>query len=344
MIAGADGTDGLLRALAVQYNAASRSGRDDDLWAVQQAAAEARRAGVAHGDLALLLVQVHLDSHAVSAAAAVLAEAPAAAATPTGQMLGAGVALQRGDPGGAGVVLARLVADDPTSWRALALLAAVYEELADAAAADLLYAEGMQQLDARQLAGLAWLECQRARLRLESGRLDGADQHLRRAEQAAGGWSVAAVRGRWQEAAGHWEQAAQTRTQVAETTGRPDHAQAAAGCWARLGRPAELRRWDRQAAAGFETARQRWPYRYAHHEVTWHLAAGRDQQAVEVAECDFRERPAAKQAVRLAVALEAVGESQRAQDLLDEQERRRRPARAALADQVLLLNQAVCAV
>ena len=116
-------------------------------------------------------------------------------------MLRAGLLLQRGDPEGAGGLLLDLLHRERT-WRSLAMLAAVYEDVGDDAAADLLYAEAGEELDASQLATLAWVECQRARLRLATDRVEAADRHLRRAESAAPGWAVAAVRGRWLEATG----------------------------------------------------------------------------------------------------------------------------------------------
>ncbi|HEY5845983.1 MAG TPA: hypothetical protein VIT42_04240, partial [Microlunatus sp.] len=224
MVTAVEDTGALLRRLAVGFANAARTGSDDDLWTVQRDAQEAWQIGVRHADLALLLVQLHLDCHAVDAADAVLSAAPRAAETPTGRMLRAGMLLQRGDPEKAGGLLLDLLHHE-RNWRSLALLAAVYEDVADQAAADLLYTEAGEELDARRLATFAWVECQRARLRLETGRIEAADRHLRRAESAAPGWAVAAVRGRWHEARGDSVTAAGVWAQVAEATDRPDHAQ-----------------------------------------------------------------------------------------------------------------------
>jgi hypothetical protein len=331
-------TGELLRRLALGFNAATGSGRDDDLWTVQTAAESAWAGGVHHGDLALLLVQLYLDCHAVTAAGRVLAAAPRAAVTPTGQMLRAGMLLQCGDTLTAGSVLLDLVAAEPT-WRSLALLAAVYEDLADPAAADLLYAEAAEELDAKQLSSLAWLEGRRARLRLGSGALDRADQHLRRAEWAAPGWSVAAVRAAWLTAAGEPGDAAAVWREVAGVTGRPDHAQEAGMAVSRQGGAAEASGWWARARHGYGHAGRRWPYRYAHHLVEWHLEVGHDPAAaVEVALADYQQRPAARQAGRLAAAWKAAGEGQRAQRLLVHHDQQQARDRAGLAAAVARLN------
>ena len=327
----AEDTGALLRRLAMGFADATRSGCDDDLWSVQQAAQEAWQVGVRHADLALLLVQLQLDCHAVDAVAAALAAVPRAAATPTGRMLRAGLLLQRGDAEGAGGLLLDLLHRERT-WRSLAMLAAVYEDVGDDAAADLLYAEAGEELDARQLATLAWVECQRARLRLATDRVEAADRHLRRAEAAAPGWAVAAVRGRWLEARGDAAAAAAVWGQVAETTDRPDHAQAAAAAAARAGLVEETSRWQGRARTGFATARNRWPYRYAHHEVEWHLHVDLDvERALTLARADYRQRPARRQAARLADALRAAGDGGAAERLTDDHLNRRRQARAGLA-------------
>jgi hypothetical protein len=329
--AAVEDTGVLLRRLAIAFAGSVRSGRDDDLWAVQSAAEAAWQRGVRHDDLALLLTQLHLDCHAVGAAADVLAAVPRAAATPTGRMLQAGLLLQRGDTGGAGELLLDLALDAPT-WRSLALLAVVYEDVADLPAADLLYAEAAEQLDAKQLGTLAWVECQRARLRLEMGRVDGADQHLRRAESVASGWNVATVRSRWLTAAGETAAAASVARDVAEVTGRPDHAQRAAVAAAAAGLTLEAADWQAWAGRGFAAARRRWPYRYAHHEVDWHLDVDHDiDAAVVLAWADYRQRPARRPADRLAAALRAAGDAAGAYRLDGEQERRRRHTEAVLA-------------
>lgn len=323
-------TGALLRRLAVGFADAGRSGRDDDLWAVQSAARRAWQDGIRHADLALLLVQLHLDCHAVAEAGVVLAASPRAAATPTGRMLRAGLLLQRGDPEGAGGVLGDQLRRVRT-WRTLALLAAVYEDVVDRAAADLLYAEAGGELDAKQLPAWAWIECQRARLRLETGRIEGADRHLRRAEAAAPGCVVAAMRARWHDVAGKAATAAAVWGQVAEATDRPDHWQAAAAAAARAGLDEEAALWQQRARTGFVMARGRWPYRYAHHEVDWYLQVDRDtEQALAVAWSDYRQRPARRPAARLAAALRAAGDTATADRLDEEHERRRSKARAGL--------------
>ena len=339
----AEDTGALLRRLAMGFADAGRSGRDDDLWSVQEAAQEAWKVGVRHADLALLLVQLQLDCHAVDAAEAVLADVPRAAATPTGRILRAGLLLQRGDPEGAGGLLLDLLHSERT-WRSLALLAAVYEDVGDDAAADLLYAEAVEELDARQLATLAWVECQRARLRLVTDRVDAADRHLLRAESAAAGWAVAAVRGRWLDARGDAAAAAAVWGQVAETTDRPDHAQAAAAAAARAGSVEETIRWQGRARTGFATARRRWPYRYAHHEVDWHLHVDLDVElALTLARADYRQRPARRQAARLAEALRAAGDREAADRLTEAHLHRRRQARAGLAEALARADSTIAA-
>ena len=82
MVRAAEDTGALLRRLAMGFADATRSGHDNDLWSVQEAAEQAWQIGVRHADLALLMVQLHLDCHAVDAAAAALAAVPAGCGDP----------------------------------------------------------------------------------------------------------------------------------------------------------------------------------------------------------------------------------------------------------------------
>ena len=334
-------TGRLLRDLVLGFNAAARSGRDDDLWAVQTRAETALRSGVVHGDLVLMLVQVHLDCHAVVSAETLLNRFPGAAATPTGRMLRSALLLQHGEVAAAGQQLLELAAAEPT-WRGLALLAATYEEIGDRDRADRLYADAAELLDAKQLGSLSWLETQRARLRVEVSDLTRAVDHLDRAERAAPGHAVAALRGRWLTAVERWDAAAEVWQRVAEQTGRPDHAQAAGSARARQGRAAEADHWWRRARAGYEAAALRWPWRYAHHLVEWHLDVDHDVvAAVRIAEQDYRQRPGSRPASRLAAAYRAGGADDRAEALLAVQEHRRDRARAELDAAVRRLEPVV---
>ena len=322
---------------------AGRSGRDDDLWSVQKAAQEAWQVGVRHADLALLLVQLQLDCHAADAAEAVLADAPRAAATPTGRMLRAGLLLQRGDPERAGGLLLDLLHRERT-WRSLALLAAVYEDVGDEAAADLLYAEAGEELDARQLATLAWLECQRARLRLATDRVEapigicGVPSLPRPGGQSprceVGGSTREATWRRRQQHGDRWlrrpTDPIMPRQPPLLQPGQDRSRRPSAG--------------QERARTGFATARRRWPYRYAHHEVDWHLHVDLDEElALALARSDYRQRPARRQAARLAEALRAFGDREAADRLAEDHLQRRRQARAGLAGALARANSTIAA-
>ena len=328
---GAEDTGALLRRLAIGFADAARSGRDDDLWSVQEAAQQAWQIGVRHADLALLMVQLHWT------------------ATPSTRprlcwLMRLG--LRRPRPGGCygpGCCCSAATLRAPAAccwiccsvsgtggtwrcWPPSMRMSPMTRRR------DLLYAEAVEELDARQLATFAWVECQRARLRLGTDRVEAADRHLRRAESAAAGWSVAAVRGRWLEARGEAAPAAAVWGQVATTTDRPDHAQAAAAAAARAGLVEETIRWQGRARTGFAKARRRWPYRYAHHEVDWHLHVDRDvERALTLARADYRQRPARRQAARLTEALRAAGDGEAADRLTEDHLHRQRQARAGLA-------------
>jgi tetratricopeptide (TPR) repeat protein len=325
-----DATQLQLRRAVLAYERASLSGRDDDLRTVRCELGPLVATGTAHDDLALVLVQAHLDSHALREAEAVLDAYPRADVASGGRSSRATVLQQRGETVAAGRLCAELVVSDP-SWRPVAALAGVYADLDDVVTADGLLQLAADDIDARHLGALAWVETSRARLHRGRGDLARADFHLRRAELAYGGWKVAVDRALWLLASGRAAEAASLLTTVVERTDRPDHHQALASALRASGRTEEAAVHVAAAAQGYAEAAAETPWRYLHHQVSWHLEEDQDlDEALRLARRDHAERPSAHPVRALAEVHRRRGESAQAEHLLQGLEREQEKAVQAL--------------
>lgn len=323
-------TDVQLRRAVLAYERASLTGRDDDLHTVRVWVAPVVADGGAHDDLALILVQTHLDSHALAEAEAVLEAYPRAAASSGGRSSRAAVLQQRGDVVAAGRVYGELAGRDP-SWRTLAGLAGIYVELDDPVTADALLQLAVDDIDARHLSVLAWVEGSRARLHRQRGDLARADFHLRRAELAFGGWRVVEERARWHLEAGDAEAAVAALEALVLATGRPDHRHALAAALRRSGRADEAGGHFAAAARGYADAAAETPWRYLHHRVGWHLEVDGDlDEALRLARLDHEGRPSVHPVRELAEVHRRRGEATAANRLLDELARDQQAGRAEL--------------
>ncbi len=321
-------TGQLLRWLVIGYHEAVASGRDDQLLRVQQEAAKAVDSGVAHDDLILLLAQVHLDSHDLAAAEQILSRFDRAGQSADGLILRSALLRQQGQLGAAGRVL---FAGSRRSPRRSLGLAGLYDDLGVDEAADGWYAAAAQDLDAKQLGLLTWIQIQRARLRRRRGDLPAAGRHLHVAECAGGGWGTLVERARWQEACGQSQLAAGTWQDVVRRTGRPDHRHALAGALRRCGRDRAADHLFTEADEGYRRLSVRLPWRYLHHRVQWHLDVDGDlDAAVELGWRDFAARPNPHTGRRLVGVLSARGEERAASELCDDLDRRRDAALAEL--------------
>ena len=293
---------------------ANLSGSDADAYAAQDVAAAALADGCRHGDLVLTAARVYAENHDLVRATAVLDQCRDDESI--GQrLIRAGILRQRGQLAAAAVEYARLIHVAPT-WQHLAGLAGVYQDLTDVETADALFARAADDIDALQMGAFAWVEVQRAQLRLGRGELGRAHQHIARAEIGFGGWRACEQRARWLVKSGSRTEAVEAYRRLAEMTGRPDHTHALADALIRAGRPDEAEVHHEAAGHGYRMARS--PARYRHHFAEFCLDVTRDlDEALVLAAEDYAERPNRHAGQLLAAVLTARGEAGEARLLRD---------------------------
>jgi tetratricopeptide (TPR) repeat protein len=303
-----------VRLAALLSERANLSGSDADAYAAKDVATAALAGGCRHGDLVLTLARVYAENHDLVRATEVLDQCRDDKST--GQrVIRAGILRQRGQLVAAAVEYARLIHVAPT-WQHLAGLAGVYQDLTDVETADALFARAADDIDALQMGAFAWVEVQRAQLRLGCGELGRAHQHIARAEIGFGGWRACEQRARWLVKSGSRSEAVEAYRRLAEITGRPDHSHALADALIRVGRPDEAEVHHEAAGHGYRMARL--PARYRHHFAEFCLDVTRDlDEALALAAEDYAERPNRHTGQLLAAVLTARGEAGEARLLRD---------------------------
>jgi tetratricopeptide (TPR) repeat protein len=205
-----------------------------------------------------------------------LAQLEPFAGRPAVQMLRADIALQEGRYSEAGRAFTAIL-DQRRSWETLARLAHLESLRGDAAAADRLFAQAEDELTAKQMRALAWLELQRGRLDLDHGRADEAEAHYRRAARAYSGfWLVEehqaellAVQGRFEEAAALYER-------LAARTRKPELQQALGDLYAFMGEPERAEPWHERALEAYLDSARRGEVQYLHHLADFYADVRRD--------------------------------------------------------------------
>jgi tetratricopeptide (TPR) repeat protein len=138
-------------------------------------------------DLCVLKATIDVKLHRVSEVRGQLDLVVGLAETAAGRSLLADVAIQEGRFEDARALLA-----EPAAWDDLARLAEIARQLGSYDEADRLYARAEDELTAKQMRSLAWLEVQRGALDADRGRYDDARAHYELAERAYSGYPLVA--------------------------------------------------------------------------------------------------------------------------------------------------------
>lgn len=189
-IAAVGGTADAESATVLGYRAYELASLRGDLPAIERADALVddllRRVGP-WPDLCVLKATIDVKLHRVSEVRGQLDLVVGLAETAAGRSLLADVAIQEGRFGDARALLA-----EPAAWDDLARLAEIARQLGSYDEADRLYARAEDELTAKQMRSLAWLEVQRGALDADHGRYDDARAHYELAERAYSGYPLVA--------------------------------------------------------------------------------------------------------------------------------------------------------
>ena len=266
--------------------------------------------------LVLARAELDLRYHRLPEARRALDRLSALAARPAVRALRADVALQEGRYAEAGRAY-RENLDRRRTWDALARLAHLEALRGDAAAADRLYAEAADELTAKQMRALAWLELQRGRLHVERGRPGEARARYERAGRAYSGyWLVDEHRAELLRAEGRFAEAAALYRELVARTPKPEWQQALGDVHVSLGEPARAAPWHERALAGYLDSARRGEVHYLHHLAAFYAdVRGDGEEALEWARRDLELRPGVPALEGVAWALYRagrVGEARRA--------------------------------
>ena len=304
------------------------TGDADQLVAASQLLDQACAAGGSSPPLWLLSAMVALDGHRLADARRLLdglaAAAPELVDAPLVVLVGGDLALQEGRWQEAEAAYTHALASR-REWDALARLAYLRAVQGDGEAADRLYAEAEEQLDAKEMRTLAWLEVQRGRIDFTHGRLQAARARYQRAARAYSGyWLVEARLAEVTAAMGQLPQALAAYEALAADPSHPDLAQALGELYTFAGQPARARPYYDRALAAYQRSVDRGEVHYLHQLATFHAdISGDAAAAVHWAERDLALRagtPSAHdqmawalfRAGRVAEAREEIGAALRA--------------------------------
>jgi tetratricopeptide (TPR) repeat protein len=215
----------------------------------------------------LLMAKADLDlrHHRLPQARVDLDQLSALAEHPAVQTLRADIALQEGRYAEAGGAYAQIL-DRQRAWEVLARLAHLELQKGDAASADALYAEAEDELTAKQMRALAWLELQRGRLELDRGHAAEARAHYERADRAYSGyWLVAEYQAELLGAEGRFDEAVTAYQRLLARTPKPELQQALGDLYVFMGRPDEAAPWHERALGAYLESAQRGEVHYLHH-------------------------------------------------------------------------------
>jgi tetratricopeptide (TPR) repeat protein len=269
-------------------------------------------------ELLLARADLELRHHRLPEARRILDQLQPLAGRPAVETLRADIALQEGRYEEAGRAYAALLDRQP-SWETLARLAHLESLRGNAAAADRLFAEAEDELTAKQMRALAWLELQRGRLDLDHGRAGEAEAHYRRAGRAYSGyWRVEEHRAELLAVQERFGEAAALYERLAARTPRPELLQALGDLYAFMGEPERAAPWHERALAAYLESASRGEVQYLHHLADFYADVRRDgPEALRWARRDLELRRTVPALAGVAWALYRagqVGEARRAME------------------------------
>ena len=289
------------------YQKASLSGDPAGLAAAEHAIARGLPLLVHPGDLYFLKANVALKLHRLDDADAALDAVPNSADNAEARLIRADLDFQRGRYGDAEASYRAVAAEK--SWGAFARLAHFIAKMGDPDGADRLYQEAQDELTAKELRALAWLDVQRGFLDFCRGRFADAQSHYRRADAAYPGyWLVAEHIAEVSAAEGRFDAAIVMLERLAAAVSRPDLAQAIGELHRLAGRSAAAAPWLGKALAGYRQSAERGEVHYWHHLADYYAEVeGNGAAAIEWAQRDVQLRPHFSTQAAFAWALHRAG-------------------------------------
>ncbi|HEX8652414.1 MAG TPA: tetratricopeptide repeat protein [Pyrinomonadaceae bacterium] len=196
------------------------------------------------------------------------------------------------------------------TWDNLARLAHFEARMGDPASAERLYLEAEDEITAKEMRSLAWVELQRGLLHLMHGRYDEASTHYQRAERAYSGyWLVDEHVAELLGAQGKYEEAVALYQKVVARVPKPELQQALGELCTLMDEPAQAERWFEKALAAYLESAAQGGVHYYHHLVDFYADVRRDgREAVNWARKDVSLRENFSTQAALAWALYRDGQ------------------------------------
>jgi hypothetical protein len=269
----------LIQYIYRRYQRASLAGDLAQLSAVDRAIERAAPLLLNPGDLYLLKANIAFKLHRLADVEAALAEIPMAGRCTEACLLRADLDFQYGRyrEAEAGYIAA---IEDERSWSGLARLAHFRGKMADRDGADRLYREAEDELTAKEMRSLAWLEVQRGFLTFSRGCYRDARSHYDRAEAAYPGyWLVHEYQAELLGAEGRCAEAIELFEGLVAANNRPDLQQAIAELYEIAEQPDAARHWQGRALAGYLQSAQRGEVHYYHHLTDYYADVAKDGAA-----------------------------------------------------------------
>jgi len=248
-----------------QFHLASLTESEADYEHVEETVGALMRDFAPQEDICLLKANIDGRFHRLSEVRQALALCPRLAQRPCGRAILADVDFQEGRYQQAGRVLSELVEQDRT-WDAVARLAHWTSKMGDPDEADHLYGEAEDELTAKEMRSLAWIELQRGALALSRGHCAKARVHSERASASfPGHWRTDAHMAALLAAEGRLTAAEQLLHSAVSRSEKPELKQALGELLASNGKQDESRRWLDAAATAFLNSVQEGGVHYYHH-------------------------------------------------------------------------------
>jgi tetratricopeptide (TPR) repeat protein len=260
-------------------------------------------------DVCLLKANVDGRFHLLKAVKQDLELCPSLARRAAGRRILTDVAYQEGRYSDARRGLEELIAEERT-WDDLARLAHWHGKMGNVELADRLYEEAADELTAKEMISLAWLELQRGKLALSRGWYDSARKHYQLSEASfPGDWKTDVHMAGLVSAEGDLDRAVVLLQGVMPRAPRPELKQALGELLAFAGRNDEAQRWLDAALAEFLASAEKGEVHYYHHLADLFAdVGGEPAKAVQWARKDLALRSNFSTQTTLAWALLQAGE------------------------------------
>ena len=274
------------------YQRAALTARLDEFAVAEAAVADAFEQVGPWPDLCLVKANLDMKFHRLAEAKQALEMADGLATSFPGRVMQSDIDLQHGRYQSSRRSCESLIAENRT-WDNLARLAYWESKFGDAATAERLYWEAIDEITAKEMRGYAWVQLQLGLTDLRAGNFDDAAEHYRRADAGYSGyWLVDDHRAELLGTQGDYDEAVSLYSRVLEETPRPELQQAFGELFVAMGEQREADVWFDRALAGFLHASEKGGVHYYHHLVDFYSDVREDgARAVTWALKDYQLRP-----------------------------------------------------